>query len=130
VLLRPGGLALEAIEAVLGREVGLGIGDAITAPGQLASHYAPGAALRLNADRPVPGEAWLGFGPEPSGIPGPALNLSPGGDLLQAAANLFAHLRALDAMLAGGGTVAVAPIPAHGLGRAINDRLARASAPR
>jgi L-threonylcarbamoyladenylate synthase len=130
VLLRPGGLALEGIEQVLGCEVGLDYGDAITAPGQLASHYAPGARLRLNVVRPEPGEAWLGFGPDPSGISGPALNLAPRGDLVQAASNLFAQLRALDAMLAGGGTIAVAPIPEHGLGRAINDRLARAAAPR
>ena len=130
VLLRPGGLSVEAVEAALGAAVGLDQGEAITAPGQLARHYAPGARLRLEATRPEPGEGWLGFGPSPSGLTGPALNLSPGGDLAEAAANLFAHLRALDAMLAGGGTIAVAPVPDHGLGRAINDRLARAAAAR
>ena len=134
VLLRPGGLAVEAVEAALGCPVGLDDGEAITAPGQLASHYAPGARLRLEAARPEPGEGWLGFGPDPApdsgGITGPALNLSPTGDLAQAAANLFAHLRALDDMLAGGGVIAVAPVPDHGLGRAINDRLARATAAR
>lgn len=130
VLLRPGGLTIEAIEQAIGSEVRFNLGDAITAPGQLASHYAPGARLRLNAARPEPGEAWLGFGPDPSGISGPSLNLSPGGDLTEAAANLFAHLRDLDAMLASGGTIAVAPVPGHGLGRAVNDRLARAAAPR
>ncbi len=134
VLLRPGGLAVEAVEAALGRTIGLDDGEAITAPGQLASHYAPGARLRLEAARPEPGEGWLGFGPDPApdsgGITGPALNLSPTGDLAQAAANLFAHLRALDDMLAGGGVIAVAPVPDHGLGRAINDRLARATAAR
>jgi L-threonylcarbamoyladenylate synthase len=130
VLLRPGGLAVEAVEAALGCPVGLADGEAITAPGQLARHYAPGARLRLNADHPEPGEGWLGFGPGPSGITGPALNLSPDGDLAQAATNFFTHLRALDAMLAGGGAIAVAPVPGHGLGRAINDRLARAAAPR
>jgi L-threonylcarbamoyladenylate synthase len=129
VLLRPGGLAVEPIERVLGSEIGLDHGDAITAPGQLASHYAPGAGLRLNAAYPQPGEAWLGFGPDPAGITGPSLNLSPGGDLTEAAANLFAYLRALDTMLSGHGTMAVAPVPGHGLGRAINDRLARAAAP-
>ena len=130
VLLRPGGLAVETIEKALDCEVNLDHGDAITAPGQLASHYAPGAGLRLNAARPTPGEGWLGFGPDPSGISGPRLNLSPNGDLTEAAANLFAHLRLLDAMLSRGDTIAVAPIPEHGLGRAINDRLMRAGAPR
>jgi len=138
VLLRPGGLAVEAVEAALGCAVSLDHGAAITAPGQLASHYAPGARLRLDSARPEPGEAWLGFGPDPTpdstpdsgGITGPALSLSPTGDLAQAAANLFTHLRALDAMLARGGSIAVAPVPQHGLGRAINDRLARAAAPR
>lgn len=130
VLLRPGGLAVEAIEQALGRPVASGQGGAITAPGQLASHYAPNARLRLNALRPEPGEGWLGFGPDPDGVSGPALNLSPGGDLAEAAANLFAHLRALDAALSDGGAIAAAPVPDHGLGRAINDRLARAAAPR
>jgi len=134
VLLRPGGLAVEAVAAALGCPVALDHGEAITAPGQLASHYAPGARLRLEAACPEPGEAWLGFGPGPGpdsgGITGPALNLSPDGDLAEAAANLFAHLLALDAMLAGGGAIAVAPVPRHGLGRAINDRLARAGAAR
>ena len=130
MLLRPGGLAVEAVEEVLGGTVSIGQGDVITAPGQLASHYAPGAMLRLNANHPQPGETWLGFGPDPAPITGPALNLSATGDLAEAAANLFAHLRALDAMLSGGGAIAAAPIPDHGLGRAINDRLARAAAPR
>jgi L-threonylcarbamoyladenylate synthase len=130
VLFRPGGLAVEAVEQALGCTVAPDHGGAITAPGQLANHYAPGAALRLNAGHPRPGEGWLGFGPDPEGIIGPALNLAPGGDLAEAAANLFAHLRALDAMLPDGGTIAVAPVPEHGLGRAINDRLARAAAPR
>ena len=130
LLLRPGGLAVEAVEAALGAAVGLADGAAITAPGQLASHYAPVARLRLEAARPEPGEGWLGFGPGPSGMTGPALNLSPDGDLTEAATNFFSHLRALDAMLAGGGAIAVAPVPQHGLGRAINDRLARAAAPR
>ena len=130
VLLRPGGLTVEAIETELGREVSLTMADGITAPGQLASHYAPAARLRLNAARPEPGEAWLGFGPDPEGLAGPALNLSPTGDLAEAAANLFAHLRALDAQLPLGGGIAVARIPNCGLGHAINDRLDRAAAPR
>jgi L-threonylcarbamoyladenylate synthase len=130
LLLRPGGLPAEAVEAVLGQSLGVPEGGPVTAPGQLASHYAPGARLRLNAARPEPGEAWLGFGPGPGSIAGPALNLSPAGDLTEAAANLFAHLRALDAQLGGSGTIAVAPIPRHGLGLAINDRLERGAAPR
>ncbi|MEM9196520.1 MAG: Sua5 family C-terminal domain-containing protein, partial [Pseudomonadota bacterium] len=101
------------------------------APGMLASHYAPRAALRLNAQAPADGEAWLGFGPDPVlSAQSPRRNLSPAGDLDAAAAALFAHLHALDAALAEAGTIAVAPIPDQGLGRAINDRLARAAAPR
>ncbi|GMG81810.1 L-threonylcarbamoyladenylate synthase [Paralimibaculum aggregatum] len=131
VLLRPGGLSLEALEAALGAPLGLaGEAAAIRAPGQLASHYAPGARLRLGAAAPRPGEGWLGFGPLPAGLEGPALTLSGSGDLAEAAANLFGHLRALDRAMGGAGVIAVAPVPAHGLGRAINDRLARAAAPR
>jgi L-threonylcarbamoyladenylate synthase len=97
------------------------------APGMLASHYAPRAALRLDAQSPLPGEAYLGFGPGACGA-GPNLNLSESGDLREAAANLFAHLRSLDAD--NPLTIAVAPIPENGLGEAINDRLRRAAAPR
>ncbi|MCL5777084.1 L-threonylcarbamoyladenylate synthase [Limibaculum sp. FT325] len=129
VLLRPGGLPAEAIEDCLGRPLGRA-GVAITAPGQLASHYAPGVRLRLGATAPAAGEGWLGFGPDPEGCCGPCLNLSPSGDMVEAAANLFAHLRAIDAAMGGQGTVAVAAIPERGLGRAINDRLRRAAAPR
>ena len=130
VLLRPGGLPVEAIDAALGQRLAARSGGAITAPGQLASHYAPRAVLRLDAAAPQPGEAWLGFGPD-SVTPGPcALSLSRSGDLAEAAAHLFSHLRALDSAMGGGGTIAVAPIPAHGLGAAINDRLRRAAAPR
>ncbi len=132
-LLRPGGLPAEAIEAALGARLAAA-GPGISAPGQLASHYAPKARLRLHAEAPRHGELWLGFGPrqDPGGetFEGTGLNLSAAGDLHEAAANLFAHLRALDALAAPGQTVAVAPIPERGLGRAINDRLARAAAPR
>jgi L-threonylcarbamoyladenylate synthase len=130
VLLRPGGLAVEDLEGALGETIASGALDAAkpSAPGQLLSHYAPEAALRLDAERPAPGEAWLGFGPDPEGVTGPALNLSPGADLREAAANLFAYLRALDAKDCG--RIAVAPIPREGLGLAIADRLARAAAPR
>lgn len=129
VLLRPGGLPAETIEAVLGAPLAeRAASAAVSAPGQLASHYAPAVAVRLGAERPGSDEIWLGFGPD--GREG--LNLSPTGDLGEAAANLFAHLRAADALAAERGArgIAVAPVPEGGLGRAINDRLARAAAPR
>lgn len=134
VLLRPGGLAVETLAEALGRPLDtsmIGHVDAeVTAPGQLASHYAPEARVRLDAAGPGPDEVWLGFGALESLRPG--LNLSRAGDLHEAAANLFSHLRALDAMAreARARRIAVAPIPRHGLGLAINDRLKRAAAPR
>jgi L-threonylcarbamoyladenylate synthase len=130
VVLRPGGLPAEVIAGCLHREFAASKNTRITAPGQLRSHYAPRTRLRLNATGPEPGEAWLGFGPVESLRPG--LNLSATGDLSEAAANLFAHLREIDAIAAEKGlnTIAAAPIPEHGLGRAINDRLRRAAAPR
>lgn len=132
VLLRPGGVTLEALRAVLGDVDAPGIteDDAPSAPGQMTSHYAPGAALRLGAEGPRLGEAWLGFGPNPARGSAIARNLSPSGSLEEAAANLFEYLRLLDTLLEHKGTIAVAPIPAEGLGHAINDRLARAAAPR
>ncbi|MBC7132123.1 MAG: threonylcarbamoyl-AMP synthase [Roseovarius sp.] len=124
VLLRPGGVPQEALEAALGAPMAVAeAGDRLTAPGQMASHYAPGARVRLDALRAAPGEAMLGFG----AVAGD-LSLSPSGDLREAAANLFHHLHALDATGVRG--IAVAPIPEVGLGRAINDRLRRAAAPR
>jgi len=122
-LLRPGGLPEEEIARCLGQDLAGPNPDQITAPGQLASHYAPQAALRLNAANAEPGERLLGFG----NSPGATLNLSPSGDLREAAANLFRHLHRLDR---DPGPIAVAPIPDKGLGRAINDRLERAAAPR
>lgn len=123
-LLRPGGLPAEVIEACLGQRLAPPeVGAMPNAPGQLASHYAPEAALRLNVITPEAGELYLGFGPGEAD-----LNLSPAGDLTEAAATLFASLRQLDGRQ--GGRIAVAPIPETGLGRAINDRLARAAAPR
>lgn len=119
-LLRPGGLCTEDIEKIAGPLSKAGSG--IAAPGQLASHYAPGASVRLNANHAHPGELLLGFGPMQSD-----LNLSITGDLTEAAAKLFDHLHTLDARDA---PIAVAPIPDCGLGRAINDRLRRAAAPR
>ncbi len=123
-LLRPGGLPAEAIEACLGAKLAmLAPGDTVSAPGQLQSHYAPRAGLRLNATDLRPGERLLGFGPVEA-----TLNLSPSGDLVEAAANLFHHLHRLDSE--GDVPIAVSPIPETGLGRAINDRLRRAAAPR
>lgn len=128
VLLREGGLTREAIEAVTGPLQGARAGGAVTAPGQLASHYAPRASLRLNAERAAPGEVWIGFGRDFAGTRG--LNLSPAGELTEAAAALFHLLHRADALAGAGGRIAVAPVPEAGLGRAINDRLRRAAAPR
>ena len=130
VLLRPGGQTVEALEEALGAPIEGGALDEVkpSAPGQLLSHYAPDALLRLEADAPLPGEAWLGFGPDLAEVAEPARNLSPSGDLREAAANLFAHLRALDVEECD--RIAVAQIPRHGLGLAIADRLQRAAAPR
>ncbi len=123
-LLRPGGLPVEALEQALGAPLcHHGKSDPLTAPGQMTSHYAPGAPMRLNVTDPEPGERLLGFGPVDC-----TLNLSRAGDLTEAAANLFHHLHALDAQ--GDGPIAVSPIPQTGLGLAINDRLKRAAAPR
>ncbi len=133
VLLRPGALARTDIERVIGRPLGsppASSDAAPVAPGQLASHYAPCARLRLEATSIEDGEGLLAFG---SVLPANAehaarvLNLSPGGDLIEAAANLFSHLRTLDAAVS---QIAVMPVPQSGLGEAINDRLARAAAPR
>ncbi len=128
-LLRPGAVPREEIEHVLGRPLAsadVASGEAgRSSPGQLASHYAPRAALRLDAAEARNGELLLGFGPAKNA----ALNLSPSGDLREAAANLFAMLRALDEKAHGKG-IAVTPIPSNGLGEAINDRLRRAAAPR
>ncbi|MDO8875734.1 MAG: L-threonylcarbamoyladenylate synthase [Pseudolabrys sp.] len=135
-LLRPGGLPREQIERVLGYALASpsleDAGDApqrleVIAPGMLASHYAPKARVRLEANAPRAGEALLAFGAAPP-FDGTTLNLSPRGDLIEAAANLFSHLRALDA--SGATSIAVMPVPHEGLGDAINDRLARAAAPK
>ena len=126
-LLRPGGLPVEAVEAALGGPLQPPPANSDTrptSPGQLVSHYAPRARLRLNAASARPGEALLGFGP----VAGAAETLSMNGDLAEATANLFAALHRLDAT--GTPAIAVSPIPDHGLGRAINDRLRRAAAPR
>lgn len=119
-LLRPGAIATKDVAAVLKTPLAARRGGTdISAPGQLKSHYAPTASLRLNAAEALPGEIHLGFGP---GYGAP--NLSASGDLQEAAANLFTLLRALDSSQV---KIAVAPIPNHGLGEAINDRLERAA---
>lgn len=125
-LLRPGGIPAEALEAALGQPLAAGgSATAPNAPGQLASHYAPGALVRLNARAAETGEILVGFGP----VKGD-LTLSAGGDLVEAAANLFHILREADTLAGPGGRIAFAPVPDQGLGRAINDRLRRAAAPR
>ena len=119
--LRPGAVTRAEIEALIG-PLSEAQADAKRSPGRLARHYAPNLPLRLNAEEPRAGEVWLSFGPRGAG----GLNLSPDGDLIQAAANLFAYLRAADRSDGAAG-IAVAPIPDHGLGEAINDRLRRAA---
>ena len=135
-LLRPGGVPRAAIERALGKALAGAQSppadeSAPLAPGMLASHYAPRTPIRLDADHVEAGEALLAFG---AALPNGALrskktlNLSARGDLIEAAANLFSHLRALDG--AGARAIAVMPVPHEGLGEAINDRLARAAADR
>jgi L-threonylcarbamoyladenylate synthase len=133
-LLRAGGVPRGDIEKALGvklLDAPKSDTQAPSAPGQLASHYATRAALRLDAEEVMPGEALLAFGtkmPQSAAHAKMILNLSPGGDLTEAAANLFAHLRALDT--SGASSIAVVAIPAQGLGEAIQDRLRRAAAPK
>lgn len=126
-LLRPGGLAAEEIAEVLGSPISAETAPNDTrpvAPGQLTSHYAPRAPVRLNAVAPMANEVLLGFGP----VRAATINLSPRGDLAEATARLFSALHDLDA--SGAAAIAVSPIPNIGLGAAINDRLKRAAAPR
>jgi len=124
ILLRPGGVTKDQLMQTLGAAIAVRKNaEAISAPGQLGSHYAPNAAVRLNATEWRAGELRLGFGDVACD-----LNLSEDEDLVEAAAHLFDHLHRLDAR--GGAVIAVSPIPHHGLGVAINDRLTRAAAPR
>lgn len=123
-ILRAGGLPAEALEVCIGHALPVQADPALPqSPGQLESHYAPAGTVRLNVTAPRPEETLLGFG----AVEAP-LNLSPAGDLTEAASRLFACLHQLDEM--GVSQIAVSPIPAHGLGVAINDRLRRAAAPR
>ena len=118
-LLRPGAVTRAQIEALIG-PLAEADDDAKRSPGRLALHYAPDAPVKINVTRPEPGETFLAFGPSDS-----PFNLSPTGNLVEAAANLFALLRAADRTRPI--AIAVAPIPAEGLGEAINDRLKRAA---
>jgi L-threonylcarbamoyladenylate synthase len=140
-VLRPGAIPRAAVERILGRTVDIAMpaGESgasrqaprPTAPGMLASHYAPRAAVRMNALTVMPGEALLAFGavlPPGAAEARAILNLSSRGDVVEAAANLFSHLRILDS--AGTSSICVMPVPNEGLGEAINDRLRHAAAPR
>ena len=124
-------MTADAIEALIGQPLRRPAPDRAEArpeaPGQLASHYAPRAAVRLGVRAPGPGMVWIGFGP---GCAGAALNLSPSGDTAEAAARLFDVLHEADALAGPEGLIGVAPVPDLGLGRAVNDRLSRAAAPR
>lgn len=127
VLLRPGGVTVEAIEATIGAVTYHAAPGVLRSPGLLASHYAPRTPVRLDVSEVHPDEALLAFGTALPGA-GSVFNLSETSDLTEAAARLFAGLHALDAT--GAQHIAVMSIPEHGLGRAINDRLRRAAAPR
>ncbi len=130
VLLRPGAISTRDIEDAIGQRLDRHTNADTTpqSPGQLLSHYAPRAQLRLNAHDVQNHEALLGFGPDMPVTSELSINLSDTGDLTQAAARLFSALHELD--LSGTETIAVMPIPHDGLGEAINDRLTRAAAPR
>ncbi|HEY5831585.1 MAG: L-threonylcarbamoyladenylate synthase [Hyphomicrobiaceae bacterium] len=126
VILRVGGVSREAIARALGvSTVARAEGEPgkPSSPGMLARHYAPAAKLRINAREVKAGEALLAFGANVPEYSGPMVNLSPSGDLIEAAANLFAALRTLDS--SGVAAIAVMPIPNESLGEAINDRLRR-----
>ncbi|KAA5804582.1 threonylcarbamoyl-AMP synthase [Alkalicaulis satelles] len=128
VLLRPGGVTRAALETVCGPLASASPApDRPSAPGQLSSHYAPKAPVRLNATRHHPGEGFLAFGKPPEGVGFDVINLSERSDLAEAAERLFSALRRLDERFSA---IAVAPIPDEGLGEAINDRLRRAAADR
>lgn len=125
MLLRPGGVPVEVLEQALGRTLATAEleNNRPRGPGMAGPHYRPSIPLRLDATTPLPGEALLGFGPTEDAT----LNLSEAGDLQEAAANLFAHLHALDRVSFS--AIAAMSVPDHGLGRAINDRLRRAAVP-
>jgi L-threonylcarbamoyladenylate synthase len=123
-LLRSGAIARAAIEDVLKTQLRMAHGSAMHSPGQMESHYAPRARVRLNAEAPLPGEVYIGFDRHAYG----PYSLSPSGDIVEAAANLYGLLHVADALAPA--SIAIAPIPSEGLGEAINDRLRRAAAGR
>ena len=131
VLLRPGPLTPEQIRDQVGIELQiskpLNQASQPVSPGQIESHYAPRATVRLNAEDKRQNEVYIGFGPSRNGLI-PDFNLSEQADLIEAAANLFAVLHEADAL--GTAAIAFSPIPMAGLGLAINDRISRAAAPR
>lgn len=124
VLLRAGGLSLEELEGFLNEKVLISRGnpDLPSSPGQMLKHYAPTHPMRINAETPLPGEFFIGFGK----VAGANLNLSPSGDTKEAAANLFSYMRYADSQ-SGYTGIAMSPIPETGLGLAINDRIRRAA---
>jgi L-threonylcarbamoyladenylate synthase len=126
-LLRAGAIERSQIEKVIGQDLLTNNTTRISAPGQLTSHYAPNAILRINATQRQKDDVFIAFGTPPLGS-APEFNLSPSGDIIEAAANLFSVLRQID--LSGAQNAAIMPIPHHGIGEAINDRLNRASAQR
>ncbi|EJT01587.1 L-threonylcarbamoyladenylate synthase [Rhizobium sp. CCGE 510] len=126
-ILRHGSVTREALEALLGPIDEDSAPQKVSAPGQLKSHYAPEAAVRMNVDRPSGNMVWVGFGPESEGC---QFTLSSSGDLHEAARNLYAVMSEADAWAGPSDVIAFAPIPLTGLGWAINDRLRRAAAPR
>jgi L-threonylcarbamoyladenylate synthase len=130
ILLRPGAITAADLQQATGCTIARSFdgGAAPVSPGQLTSHYAPRAQVRLNVTAPRPGDALLAFGGDVPDHRGPLINLSAKGDLIEAAARLFSALRELDA--SGAPAIAVMPVPNDGLGEAINDRLHRAAAPR
>ena len=123
VMLRAGGISLEELEKFLGEKVLISDGnpDKPNSPGQLLKHYAPSHNFRINAETPNDGEFYIGFGNISSDI-----NLSPSGDLREAASNLFAYLHLADKQVGIKG-IAMAPIPNVEIGMAINDRIKRAA---
>ncbi|MDK4731456.1 L-threonylcarbamoyladenylate synthase [Rhizobium sp. CNPSo 3490] len=127
IILRHGSVPQEALETLLGRMDEDSKPDKVSVPGQLKSHYAPEAAVQMNVNTPTGGMVWVGFGPDSQGC---RLTLSSSGDLEEAARNLYIVMVEADALSKPGDVIAFAPVPLVGIGRAINDRLRRAAAPR